>query len=171
MTIELLFLRLVHVLGGVLWVGSVLFMSLFLAPALAATGPSGGQIFAALQKRGLPTILLVASLLTIASGMRLMWITSGGLASAYFATATGRTLVSAAAAAVTALLIGVLVGRPTAARAAKLGGAVASAPPEQRDALARELATLRRRSGRAGAAASTLLVLAAAGMAIARYVT
>ena len=33
---ELLVLRLVHVLGGIFWVGSALFMAIFLFPALAS---------------------------------------------------------------------------------------------------------------------------------------
>src|SRR5215212_2566414 len=121
MTIELLVLRLVHVLGGIFWVGSALFMTFFLGPALATLGPNGGQVFGALQKRRLPTILFTASLLTIASGLRLMWITSGGFSGGYLATPVGRTFVAAASLAVLALLIGIVVGRPSAARAARVG--------------------------------------------------
>ena len=169
MAIELLVLRLVHVLGGVFWVGTALFMSLFLAPALATAGPSAGQVLGTLRRRGLMTYLPLAAVLTIASGARLMWITSGGLSSAYFASATGRTLAAAGAAAVVAFLVGILVGRPAGTRAGQLTGSLASAPAERRAAIERELATLRRRGEIASAVVVLLLLFGAAGMAVARY--
>src|SRR3954466_4382536 len=109
MTIELIILRLIHVLGGIFWVGNTVFMAAFLAPALATLGPTGGQLFSALQKRGLPTRMLVAAVLTILSGLRLMWIVSGGYSSAYFDTAPGRGYAIAGASAIVALFVGLLV--------------------------------------------------------------
>ena len=40
MIAEILVLRLVHVLGGMFWVGSGLFSTFFLLPALAGAGPA-----------------------------------------------------------------------------------------------------------------------------------
>jgi hypothetical protein len=62
-----------------------------------------------------------------------------------------------------------LVSRPAAMRAAKLGATIASATAERRAHIAAEVAVLRRRSAMAGTAAATLLVLAAAVMSVARY--
>jgi hypothetical protein len=76
---------------------------------------------------------------------------------------------TAAASAVVALLIGMTVARPAAMCAAKLGGSMASAPPERRAAIGVEIAVLRRRSAVFGTAVALLLVLAAAGMSVARY--
>jgi uncharacterized membrane protein len=168
MTTELLILRLVHILGGIFWVGSALFMTFFLVPALSASGPSAGQIFAALQERRLTTFLFAAGLLTVFSGLRLLWIMSAGSA-AYLVTASGRGFAAAGAAAVLAMLIGIFVGRPTGRRAGQLGSALATAPAEQRSRLAQELAALRRTSAIASSAVAALLVIAASGMAVARY--
>lgn len=169
MTTELLILRLVHVLGGTFWVGSTLLTTFFLIPAIGTLGPTGGQVFAAVQRRRLPAFMLGAGLLTVGSGLRLMWITSGGFSHAYYATAAGRGFAAAGTSAILAFLVGALVSRPAAMRAAKLGATMASATAERRAQLAAEVAVLRRRSAVAGTVAAGLLVLAAAGMSVARY--
>ncbi|HTE45531.1 MAG TPA: hypothetical protein VK636_09830 [Gemmatimonadaceae bacterium] len=169
MTVELLLLRLIHVLGGVFWVGSAVFTTLFLVPALAASGADTGQIFAALAQRRLFTVLPSVALLTIASGLRLLWIASAGFAPSYFGSATGRTFACSGGAAIGAFLLSALVARPTSIRAGRLGSSLANAPDEQRARVTVELATLRRRGAAASAAAVTLLVLGAAGMSVARY--
>jgi uncharacterized membrane protein len=169
MMTELLVLRLVHILGGIFWVGNTLFYTFFLLPALATAGPAGGQIFGALQQRRLPTYMFVAALLTIFSGLRLMSLTSGNFSAAYFDTASGRGYTVSAVAAVLALLLGVFVGRPTGQRAGQLGARMANAPAEERAQLAAELAALRRRGSISGGVTTALLLIAAGGMAVARY--
>ena len=51
MELLLLVLRLVHVVGGILWVGFAVFVPFYLAPAIAEVGPDGGKVMAALQRR------------------------------------------------------------------------------------------------------------------------
>jgi uncharacterized membrane protein len=169
MTTELLILRLVHVVGGIFWVGGTLLTTFFLIPAIATMGSAGGEVFAAMQRRKLPTFMLAAALFTVASGLRLLWITSGGFSSAYFATAPGMGFGTAGGSALAAFLLGVLVARPAAMRAARLGGTMSGAPPEHRPGIAAEIAVLRRRSAVFGTATAVLLLLAAAGMSVARY--
>ena len=171
MTAELIVLRLVHVLGGVFWAGSAIFSWLFLAPALAGVGPAAGQVMGALQRRGLFTALPVVALLTIGSGLRLMWIGSGGFAAAYFASGPGLTLALAGAAAIVAFLLSLLVTRPASVRAAALGGAIAAATDDaERARLAARLDATRRTATVAGVAGGVLLTLAVVGMGVARYV-
>ena len=170
MTAEILVLRLVHILGGIFWVGSGLFTTFFLVPALASSGPSAGPVMMALQRRHLFTALPVSALLTILSGLRLMWIGSAGFAPAYFASASGGTLAASGAAAIVAVQLARRVARPAAVRAARLGASLAGTPEGAgRAAVAGELAALQRRGGIATAVAVALLLLAAAGMAVARY--
>ncbi|MEP6495410.1 MAG: hypothetical protein ABJF01_22175 [bacterium] len=169
MPAELLVLRLIHVLGGMVWVGAGVFTTFFLAPALATPGINAGQVFAALQKRRLFTALPLVAVLTILSGLRLIWIDSGGLSSRYFASASGMTFGLSGVAAIGAFLLSLIVTRPTAVRAAKLGAAVASAPAAERPQLSADVARLRRMSALAGSAAMALILAGAAGMAVARY--
>jgi uncharacterized membrane protein len=169
MTTELLILRLVHVLGGIFWVGSTLLTTFFLIPAMATMGPAAGEVFAAIQRRKLSAFLLAAALLTVASGLRLLWITSGGYSPAYFGTAPGFGFATAGTMAIVAFLLGMAVSRPAAVRAARLGAAMSTTPPERRAEVGAQIATLRRRSAVFGTLVAALLVLAAAGMSVARY--
>jgi len=115
------------------------------------------------------TFMPAVALITISSGLRLLWITSGGFASGYFATPHGRAFSLAGASAIAAFLCATLVLRPAQARAAQLGAAVAGAADAQRATLAKELANIQRRYAAASAAAPAMLMPGAGGMAVARY--
>ena len=169
MTSEILVLRLVHILGGVFWVGSAVFSTVFLVPALGTLGPAAGQVFAALQKRKLMTTMFAASVLTILSGLRLLWITSAGMSPQYMETPMGRAFAWSGAIALVAFLIGALVSRPSGMRMGRIGAQMATAPADQKPALVAELERLRRRNMVASVTVTLMLVLATAGMAVARY--
>jgi uncharacterized membrane protein len=167
---ELLVLRLLHVLGGVFWVGTAAFNALFLLPAMATAGPAGGQVMAGLQRRRLMVVLPVVSLVTLLSGARLMWITSGGFGAGYFATTTGATFAWAAASATLAFVLGVAFVRPAMSRVGTLAPTLAATPEgPERARLADEMARLRRRAGVVNQVVLVMLVAAASGMAVARY--
>jgi uncharacterized membrane protein len=169
MTSELLVLRVVHVLSGIFWVGSAVFSTVFLVPALSKLGPTAGQVFGELQKRKLMTTMFAASLLAILSGLRLLWITSGGMSSAYMSTPVGRGFTWSGGIALVAFVIGMLFSRPSGMRMGRIGAQLATATAEERPALMEELQRLRRRNTTSSLTVTVLLVLAAAGMAVARY--
>lgn len=171
MQFEFLTLRLIHVVGGVFWVGSALFTNFLLFPALGAS-PTTGQVIAALTKRKMFTIMPVVAILTMLSGLRLMWIISSGFAAEWMASGSGQTFLLGGFAAIAAFFLGMLVGRPAAVRAGQIaqtlgGGAMPNAADRTR--LEGELATLRRRAGMSGVIVTVLLVVSAVAMAIARY--
>lgn len=170
MIAEILVLRLVHILGGIFWVGSGLFTSFFLIPALAQSGAAAGQVMVALQQRRLFTVLPTVAVLTIVSGLRLMWITSGGFSPAYFGTTVARTYALSGAAAILAFLVSIVLARPAAVRAATLGRTLATTTDSAaKSALTAEMESARRRGAVASTASIALLVFSAAGMAVARY--
>ena len=170
MSAELIILRLIHILGGIFWLGSGLFTTFFLIPALARIGPAGaGPVMGALQQRRLFTILPVVAVLTILSGIRLLQILSAGFAPAYMASRPGQTFLWSGVAAIGAFLLSLIVARPAAIRAGQLGASMANVPAEQRTAIGEEIDRLRRRSGRSSVIAMALLISAAGGMAVARY--
>ena len=170
MTAEIIVLRLVHILGGIFWLGSGLFTTFFLIPALGRAGPAAaGPVMGALQQRRLFAVLPIVAVLTMLSGARLMQIMSSGFSSAYLSSRPGQTLLWSGAAAVAAFLLSLLVARPAAARAGQLGASMATIAEDQRAARAAELERLRRRSAAASTVAMILLIGAAAGMAVARY--
>lgn len=168
MQAELLVLRVVHVLGGIIWVGAMVFNAFFLGPALATLGPTAGQVGAALQRRRMFVVLPIAAILTILAGIRLMMITSGGFASGYFSSRPGMTYAIGATFALVAFILGMAVARPAMERMAKLGQSAAS-DAASRDSVAAEMRGLQARARTATIAVTHMLLVAAACMAIARY--
>jgi uncharacterized membrane protein len=167
---ELIILRIVHVLGGVFWVGSGLFTVLFLMPVLSHVGPAATAVLLGLQQRGLYVALPIVGLLTIGSGARLMWMTSDGLGRAYLASSTGRTLIGSALLAILAFAVVMLVLRPASARVMALTHRVSSAHhATQREELLRELVTFRHRARAASVVSLLLVLLSTVGMSAARY--
>lgn len=167
---ELLILRIVHVLGGTFWVGSMLFTSIFLLPSIREAGPAAGGVMAGFQKRKLMVVIPVVALLTILSGFRLIWIISNGFAPEFFGTARGQIFSIAGGLALLAFIIGMAVNRPANLRMAALSQQLAGAAAGEREALQRELGRIRTRVGQVGLLVATLVVLATIGMAIGRYV-
>lgn len=166
---EVLVLRLVHVVGGALWAGGMVLLTMFLMPALQQAGPAAAPVMGALQQRRMMTYMPVIALLTILSGLRLYWIVSGGFAAEYVRSGAGVTFGAAALLATIAFVIGVGIGRPAMQRAGALMAGMQDQPEAERAALRAEADALRRRGARASLAAAVLVVLAAAGMAVARY--
>lgn len=167
---ELLILRIVHVLCGTFWVGSMLFTSIFLLPSIREAGPAAGAVMAGFQKRKLMVVIPIVALLTLLSGFRLIWIISNGFAPEFFETARGWTFSVAGSLALLAFIIGMVVNRPANIRMTAVGQQLATAAPGEREALQAELGRIRTRLGRVGMLVATLVVLATLGMAIGRYV-
>jgi uncharacterized membrane protein len=168
---EILILRLIHILSGIMWVGSGMYTSFFLVPVLSSSPAVMGQVVAGLQRRRVFLVLQIVAGLTILSGLRLLWIDSAGFAGSYFTTGTGRTFSISAGAAILAAVLSFGVAQPAMVRARAIAASLAtSTDAGERERLTVQLDGLRRR----GAVASTLAVgfglLAASGMAIARYV-
>jgi uncharacterized membrane protein len=165
-------LRLVHVIGGVFWVGSVMFATFMLAPSLKALGPASGPVMNQLVKvRKMPIVMMASSILTVLAGIWLLMIDSAGQPGTFMRSGTGRTFSIGGALAILGFVIGMAVNLPASKRLAALGAAAAArgGPPT-----AEESAELQRLQGRMGVASQIvmlLLVLATGAMAIARYVS
>jgi len=165
---ELIVLRIIHVLGGIAWVGIGLFMVFFLAPALQSMGPAAGQVMGALQKRKFMTILPIIAILTMLSGLRLMMIASGNFGPGYFQSPMGKTFAGAGVAAILAFIIGMVVNRPTMMKMGALQQSMTS-DPVSKDKIAAEIRKLQQRMAVVGFIVTALLLIAAIGMAIGRY--
>jgi uncharacterized membrane protein len=155
----LLLMRLLHILTGIFWVGTMMFNTAFLLPALADTGPDGAKVGMALTKRRFPVIMPIVALVTILSGLWLFWHVSGGLQEPFMQSHIARALSFGAACAIVAFIIGVAVVRPAIVQAM----ALAQSDPQRAQ-------LLRVRADVVGRVVTALLVLAAAAMAVARYI-
>jgi len=52
-------LRALHVLLAAIWIGSAVFISYLLMPAIEQTGPSGGQVMMKMNARGITPYMAV----------------------------------------------------------------------------------------------------------------
>ncbi len=170
MMAETIVLRLIHVLGGIFWVGTMAYNTFFLVPAFAAAGPQAtGSITKVLRDRHLFTVLPTVAILVMLSGIRLMQLTSSNFAAAWFHSPSGMTYAIGGAAAIVGFLVGMFIGRPAMMRMSALLGERASAPADRHATLDATITALRARTSVANAVVSVLLLGSAGAMAVARY--
>jgi uncharacterized membrane protein len=165
-------LRLLHIQSGVFWVGGILLFARFLFPAAKALGPAAGPVMDHLNRvLKLPIALAGAGVVNILTGLLLYWRDSGGFQGAWMRTGTGMTFGTGGLLAIAALVVGLTVNRPTATQLGELAGAIHAkgGPPSPEQAA--EMQRLQTRLGTALRVVATLLVLATAAMALARYIT
>ena len=163
-------LRLFHILSGVFWVGSLVFVSVFLLPAFKSVGPAGGAVMKELTQRlQFQKWILLAGWLTILSGAVMVWRDAGTLGLRWFEQGSGRTFGIGAVLALIATALGMSINIPTVNRIGALTATFQAAgrPPSAEEQA--EIQRLQARLGTVGKLVALLLVLAAAAMAIARY--
>lgn len=166
----LITLRLLHIVTASLWVGFGAFSALMLGPALGDVGPDAGKVMGALQRRGLSTVIPAIALVTIISGFWLYWLVSGGLLNTFVSSRTGILFGAGGVIALAAYLLGLIVIRPMTMKVAALMQSIPGVTnPDQRNQLIGEAKLLKARSDIAAKAGAALLLLAAASMAVARY--
>lgn len=167
---EFLVLRLIHILSGIFWIGSGLYTFFFLGPALASTPAVMGQVMAGLQRRRVFLVLQIAAALAILSGLRLLMIDSAGFSGSYFGTGTGRTFAMSGVFAIIAAVFNFGVAQPMMERAGAVAASLAaSGDGSEKARLTQELDRLRKRGTIAATLAVVFGILAASGMAVARY--
>lgn len=171
MDLLLITARVVHILGGVFWAGTLIFVAWLLVPSVGDAGPDGAKVMGALMKRGMLTIVPVVALLTIVSGFWLYWRLSGGFQSrAWLGSPMAMSLGTGGILSLVALAIGLGIMRPATLKAAGLMQSLAGATDAAaREATMAEVGRLRARSAGAGRVVATLLVLTTLTMAVARY--
>ena len=166
-----LLLRVVHVVGGVLWVGAAVLLASFLLPSVRALGAGGGPVMQQMTARRLPVYMGTLAVLSVVSGFALYWHDSAGFRShEWLRSGSAMAFGLAGVLAVSALVLGATVISPATERLGALAQAMqrAGGPPT-----AEQLAGMRQletRLARAAGAGATLLVITAILMAIARYV-
>lgn len=164
--------RIIHILAGVFWVGSLFLLVAYIQPSAKSLGPAAGPfVQELLARRKLPAFLLSAGGVTIVAGMFLYWRNWQAIGSLgdWVGTRYGAVLTVGALAAVAGFLVGLLGVKPTLDRmlpmAAQLASAGAPPPPER----AAEVQALQLRARRLAIVVLTLLVLSVLAMATARY--
>ncbi len=166
----LIFLRIIHIVSSILWAGGVMYLALFIAPAVRALGPDGGKFMQQLSRtNSMPTIMTLAGTLTVLGGILLIERLSGGFTAEWFGTPHGIVISTGATFALIAYLIGMFVNRPSVAKMAAIGKAAAEkgGPPSPEQM--QELQKLRTKLFKAINATAVLVLLASLAMSMARY--
>ena len=163
--------RLIHIVVAVCWAGAVVFIAGFLLPTMKAVGHAAGPVMAHLtQVKKLPAFLMSGAIVTILSGVTLFWYDSVGFASdQWMHSGPGLAFSVGGTIGIIVGILGLVVNSPTAKKLGELGAAVRASGASPSAAQAAEMARLQNRLAGAMKVAAILLVIAAAAMAVARY--
>ncbi|HEX2697783.1 MAG TPA: hypothetical protein VHM28_08745 [Anaerolineales bacterium] len=159
-------LRFIHIGAGVFWVGTAIFNTFFLGPAVAAVGEGGQKVMAQLvTKAKLSMRVSAAAIATVLAGAWLYWIDSDGLTSTWKNSGPGIGFGIGGLLAIVGLVFGLMVGRNTYILG-KIAAEVQGKPtPEQMS----RIEAARKQLGYAGPISTISLMLSLVFMAIARY--
>jgi uncharacterized membrane protein len=165
----MLVLRLLHVLTGAFWFGGVAFSVRFVMPSLGAVGPAAGPVMQQLTQRKLTQTMMGIAIVNVITGIWMMLVLSGGDMGAWMQLNSSKMLSAGGAFAILALLVGMISNPPAAKRLGALSAAIGKrgGPPTPEEAA--EMGQLRRRMYRGQVIVLSLLTLAVAAMAVARY--
>jgi len=170
MSLELVTLRILHVLLGAFWAGTLIFNALFLAPAMAEAGPDGAKVMGGILRRRFMDVMPLVALVTIVTGLWLYWRISGGFDPAFSRSPLGMAYGVGGLLAIVAFGIGVGVLRPSMRMIMQLAPRAQQTENDaERESLMGQVTALRRRSTMAGRAVAVLLAVATALMGVARY--
>lgn len=167
MDLTLMFLRLVHLFGAVIWVGATFSMVLFVSPTARALGAEAQPFMQHLTRRtGFQRWMSAASGLTVLSGLIMYYLLFEPMAP--WNVGNGLALNIGALAGLAAMGVGIQVGRTTK-RIGALGAEIAAAGGPPKPEQAAEMQGLQERMASLAAATAVLMVVALAGMTLSEY--
>jgi uncharacterized membrane protein len=163
-----LLLRLIHILAGVFWAGSVFFLAGFLIPTVRETGPEGGRVMSHLVgRRRLPVFIGIAILLTVVSGLIMYGRMAAATHGTWTGTAPGIAYGLGGLAAILGAVVGMGVSGAAARRMAAIGQRAAEAGRPSLEQQA-QIQGLQRRMMLGARIAAGLIAVAVVAMATAR---
>ncbi|HTT69281.1 MAG TPA: hypothetical protein VMF70_14750 [Gemmatimonadales bacterium] len=164
-------LRLLHIVLGVYWAGAIFFFVTFVQPSIRDAGPDGMKVAQQIIRRGYLNIVPAIAGLTILAGLTLYWLDARAMRGVWMSSGTGRTFTLGAAAALAGFAVGMAVVRRSMLRVVALGQTLPQlAEGPERQARMVEIDRLRARATSGAQWVAGLLLVAAAAMAVARYV-
>lgn len=166
----LLFLRLVHIVSSVCWVGGAFIVFLFIEPTAKALAPEGMEFVEYMvTKRRFSIFMVIASTLTVLSGALLIWQSAGGQWRAYLSTGPGLGFALGSIVGILVYLVGMFGVNPRAIRMAKLGDEIKAAGGPPSAAQSAEMQKLDKEMSTFGLVDFILVAVSLALMATARY--
>ena len=162
-------LRLIHIICGAFWVGGALSVAFFILPAQRAIGQPG-MLFVRQLMMGqkFRSFMIGAAVLTILSGL-MMYIRYAMAGGGWTQSNTGIILGVGAVAAIVAVGIGTGYTGKIGQKMLELGGAIQASGGPPTDAQKAEMEVLQGKMQSAFRIVASLLLIAVAAMASARY--
>jgi len=158
-------LRIIHIVGGVFWVGGTLIMAFFVAPTIGATGESGQRFVGHLMNNlKFSNRMSIASGLTILAGFTLYGLDARAGAT-WLRSSFAIGLGIGAVFALIGFVFGIMIGRTTKAMA-QLGAQMQGKPTSGQ---LTQMQAIQKRQMTFSMISAIALILATIFMAIARY--
>jgi len=165
MTYLVWLLRIIHIVGGVFWVGGTLIMTFFIGPTVGATAEAGQRFIGHLMNNlKFSNRMSAAAGLTVLAGLILFGLDARA-GSAWVRSGMGIGLSIGAAFALIGMVTGIMIGRSAKAMAdigAKIQGKPTADQVAQLQSIGKQQATISMIS-------AICLILAVTFMAVARY--
>ncbi len=131
MNILMLILRLVHIVGAIVWGGGALIMEFFISRGIAATGETGQKFAQHLTNTiRIHIFMMAAAIATILSGALLYWRDSDGFSSAWVRSSTGVGFGIGAVFGLIAFVFGAIFGKSNA-RLGQIGSQINGKPTDE----------------------------------------
>lgn len=164
--------RVVHIVAGAIWVGSVFLFVVYVQPSAAAIGPAGAPFLAEfLGKRRVADGIITSAVITVIGGLFVYWRDWQiyGSFGDWVGSTFGLTLTIGALSSIVALGLAVFVTRPNVMRMLTLGRQAAEAGGPPSPEVAAEMGAIQARLKVVARVSLALLLIAVALMAVARY--
>ena len=164
-------LRIVHIVTGVIWVGSLFVVVVFLQPSAAALGSVGTPFMSELRRRRSVDVVFIDALFTVIAGSFLYWHDLDAYPSFgdWIGSNFGASLTVGALLAISGLGVAAFVTRPTIVRLVSLGKQAAESDGTPAPEPAAQIGALQRRLVFAERVSFSLVLLSVVAMASARY--
>jgi hypothetical protein len=158
-------LRIIHIVGGVFWVGGTLMMTFFIGPTIGATADAGQRFVSHLMNNlKFSNRMSAAAGATVLAGV-ILYALDARAGETWVRSGMGIGLSIGAGFAIIGFIFGILIGRTTTAMA-RLGAQFQGRPTDHQMA---QMLTLRKQQATYSTISAAALIVAVAFMAIARY--
>jgi uncharacterized membrane protein len=164
-------LRIVHIVTGVIWVGSLFVVVVYVQPSAAALGSAGAPFMSELRRRRFVDVVFVDAVFTVIAGLFLYWHdwhAYPGFGD-WIGSSFGISLTVGALLAISGLFVAAVFTRPTIRRLVSLGKEVAASGGAPTPETSARIGVLQRRLVVAERVSFSLVLLAVVAMASARY--
>ena len=168
---SMVFLRIVHIVTGVIWVGSLFVVVVFVQPSAATLGAAGMPFMSELRRRRFVDVVFIDALLTVIAGSFLYWRDWHTYPSFgdWIGSSFGASLTVGALLAISGLVVAAGLTRPTIGRLVSLGKQVTESGGTPLPETAARIGALQHRLVVAERLSFSLVLLAVVAMASARY--